>query len=422
MKDIFIKDATIFDPGNPGHNLKSHLLIRNGLIEDIGEEIMPQGTTEVFDAGNMFLSAGWMDLRVDYCDPGHEHREDLVSGSNASAYGGFTSVGLMPDTDPPLYNKGQIEYILSNTRLNPVKIYPLGSLSVKNGSRELTEMYDLAYAGVSAFSSGRQAISDHGFLLRALDYASGVGKPVFLFPENSAVAGHGQINEGLINIQLGIKGSPIVAEEIEISNIIRLAEYSGTPVHISNITSARSVELISRAHESGLQITADVSIHHLQFTDGDLLNFNTNLKLRPPLRTIEDCEALQQAVLSMDYICITSSHTPLEEDKKKCEFEIAYYGAIGTQTLFSQLVSIFGDNWMKAMPAIISRPRQILNLETPSLLKGSRAELTIFDPAETWTFNDSTNKSKSRNSPVWHRLLKGKAKAIFNNNTLKILN
>jgi dihydroorotase len=422
MSIICIKDAMVLDAGSSYNGQQKDIVIENGLISRIGDNIDTNGM-EVISGNGLFVSPGWFDMRVNFWDPGFEYKEDLESGCEAAAYGGFTSVALLPETEPQISGKAQVEYIKSKSAKNIVNIYPTASISQKKDEQVLSEMQDLCRSGAVAFSSGYRAVPDEGFLLRALLYAGNISCPLILFPENKSIAGKGMMNEGLINVQLGLKGIPVLAEEIEIQKIISLCRYSRTRIHISGISSALAVDLLRNAKEEGLPVTADVYMHQLYFSEEDLLDFNTNLKLRPPLRSKEDQVALRNAVLEGVIDCVVSNHTPHEDDSKKCEFDIAAFGATGIQTLFSQFIEVFGtDNLNLFLQTTCINPRRILNIAVPEINEGTSAELTVFDVNSAWKLDENTNKSKSRNNPLWNSELQGKAIAIVNKGCLKVLN
>jgi dihydroorotase len=422
MKKILIRKATIVEPGSRLNGKQNDILVDSGIIWTIGEEL-ESGDAEIIEAEGSFLSPGWLDLRANFWDPGHEYREGMESGIEAAAYGGFTGVALLPETEPRLSSKTGIEYVRNRAAGKAVNLYPLASISREKEGNDLSEMYDLAEAGASGFSSGYRPVSDHGFLTRALLYAGKLNKPFMLLPENRSLTGKGQINEGVISVQLGLSGSPALAEETEISSLISIAEYTGTPVHFSCISTRKGMELVIKAFENGLPVSASVSIHHLYFNEEDLLEFNTNLKLRPPLRTAEDQRFLQDALRKHRFVTVVSDHTPYEEDKKKCEFELAAYGTSGIQTCFSQLIRIYGSNQIDLIVDLLAvRTREIMGIAPVAITEGAAADLTLFDPEAVWMLNEKTNRSRSKESPLWNEEMQGKAVAILNGGILKRLN
>ncbi len=419
MKRILIKSAEIIDPNSPCNGQRKDILIENGIITTVGEGISSDGAEVVGFEGQQ-VSPGWFDMRANFWDPGKEYKEDIDSGSEAAAAGGFTGICLVPETEPAITAKSHVEYIRQKAAGKITDVHVAASISSEKEGTTLTEMYDLVNAGAIAFSSGYRAVHDAGFLLRALLYTSNLDARLILFPQNGSLSAHGVMNEGEINVQLGIKGIPAVAEEIEIQKIISLCRYTKTPVHITCISSQKSISLIEAAKNEGLPVTADVCIHNLCYTDNDLLNFDTNLKLRPPLRSEEDRKALKKAFEEGVIDTIVSDHTPHEFDSKVCEFENAAYGAIGLQTLFSQLCMRFRKGRMEfIINALAIKPRQILGLEIPVIKENEKANMTVFDRNTTWVLDEKTNKSKSKNSPLWGKELKGKALAVVNKGAIR---
>lgn len=416
---VLITSAKIIDPNSEHHGKILDILIDKGIIQ-VGKNLKADGAENIHGEG-LCVSPGWFDMRVNFQDPGHEYREDLLSGCEASAYGGFTGVALMPETEPLISGKSQIEYIKNRTADNIVDVFPVATMLSASGDT-ISEMHDLKQAGAIAFSSGYKSISDEGLLLRAMQYSITLDMPLILTPVNKSLYGKGVMNEGLINVQLGMKGIPVMADEIEVYKFVTLCRYTGAKIHIAGISSMASLRIANAAKKEGLKISTEVFGHHLSFDENDLLNFNTNLKFRPPLRTKEDKTSLQNSLLNGDIDCASSDHHPLEEDLKKCEFEIAGYGASGTQTLFSQLLDVFSENKLaEIINAIAIKPREILGLTIPTIKDGEIANLTIFDPKKDWKLDEKTNKSKSNNNPYWKKDLKGKAIAIINNNKIKYL-
>lgn len=421
MKDILIKGAEIIDPRSAYHRKKTDVLVSGHTIRQVGD-INATGQEDIYDGNGLFLSPGWIDMRANFWDPGHEYKEDINSGSEAAAYGGFTAVAILPETEPRIATKAIVEYIVSKARKQVIEILPLAGISITKDGQDLTEMYDLVNAGAAGFSSGFKSVEDNGFLLRASQYSRELGKPVMVLAENKNIAGKGQVNEGLMSVQLGLKGNPSIAEETEVNTLLEVCRYTGAKMHFSCISTAKSAALILQARREGLQITADVSIHHLYFNENELINFDTNFKLRPPLRTENDQRTLQDIVFENDCFGVVSDHTPHEEDRKKCEFELAAFGASALQTVFPQLLAIYGENNLDKIIEILAyRPCNIMGMQTVTIKEGQYAALTLFDPRRRWTLNNETNRSKATNHPLWGKELVGKAVAIFNKARVKAL-
>jgi dihydroorotase len=422
---LLVTSPTIIDPRSELNGHQKDIVIDNGILKlfDAGSvDVSAFKESEILVGAGLFVSPGWFDMRVNYYDPGYEHREGLLNGCEVSAYGGFTGVALLPETNPGITGKSQVEYIINKTANSIVDVYPMASL-LQEGGENISEMHDLLNAGAIAFSSGYKSIVDEGLLMRAMEYSSILDVPIIITPINKSLYGKGVMHEGKVNVRLGMKGIPAVSEKIEIFKLVNLCRYSGARLHIAGISSCEALMVIEEARREGLQITTEVFGHHLTFNDEDLLSFNTNLKLRPPLRDWHDMEALYNCLNEGIIDCISSDHNPLEEDRKHCEFELAAFGASGTQTLFSQALQVYTQNNLSSLiNAIAIKPREILKIALADITDGQMANLTIFDTGQEWILNDTTNKSRSKNNPYWNKTLKGKAIAVINNNKLKLLN
>ncbi|HTH82308.1 MAG TPA: dihydroorotase [Mucilaginibacter sp.] len=413
--NLLIKSATILDPNSPFNQQVADILIKNGTIAEIAKDI--KADTEVFDATGKQLSPGFFDLNCNVGELGLETKENLKTGTAAAAAGGFTGIALMPNTQPPVHSKAEVEYLLNRAKNNLVDIYPLGTISQKREGKDLAEMYDMYLSGAKAFTDGNRPVQDAGLMERALLYTKGFEALVFSYPEDTAIAGKAKVNEGEMSTLLGMKGIPSLAEELMIARDLYLAEYTGSKIHFSTISTARSVELIRDARKKGLQVTCDVAAHHLVLTDDALAGFDSNYKVKPPLRTHNDVKALIKGLKDNTIDAIVSQHTPHEIEFKDVEFEVAEYGIIGFQTAFSLALKAGLDIELIIQKLAIS-PRVVLDIEVPSIAAGQKANLVIFDKDAEWTYNRENNKSRSYNSPYLSQNLKGKILLTCNNNHL----
>lgn len=337
---VLIRKATILDPLSPFNGQTKDIVVDAGVITAIGDAIeLPDAT--VVAAENMLVSPGWVDIFAHFCDPGFEYRETLQSGAAAAAAGGFTTVFALPNTQPVVANKTAVEYVVQQSKQLPVTILPIGAVTKNCEGKELAEMYDMKASGAAAFSDGLHPIQSAGLLLKALQYVKPFNGVVLQIPDDTSIAPHGLMNEGIVSTQLGLPGKPIMAEEIMVARDIKLARYTNSALHFTGITSPKSVEYIKRAKASGLHITCSVTPYHLFFCDEDLKQYDTNLKVNLPLRTAEDRAALRAAVADGTIDCIASHHLPQNTDQKNCEFEYAKNGMIGLQTVFAVTNSIF---------------------------------------------------------------------------------
>src|ERR1700744_2956961 len=288
--NLLIKSATISDPGSPFNQQVVDVLIEKGQITKIAAHI--DADAENFNAKGKYLSPGFFDLNCNIGELGLETKEDLKTGTRAAAAGGFTGVALMPNTQPPVHSKAEVEYLFNRANNNMVDVSPLGAISHKREGKDMAEMYDMYLSAAKAFTDGNRPVQDAGLMERALLYAQGFDALILSYPEDTAIAGKAKVNEGEISTLLGMKGIPPLAEELMIARDLYLAEYTGSKIHFSTISTTRSVELIKEAKKKGLQVSCDVAVHHLVLTDEALLGFDSLYKVKPPLRTQKDVKAL----------------------------------------------------------------------------------------------------------------------------------
>jgi dihydroorotase len=323
----------------------------------------------------------------------------------------------MPNTIPPVHSKAEIEYLLNRAKKNLVDVYPLGTISHKREGKDLAEMYDMYMSGAKAFTDGNKPVQDAGLMERALLYAQGFEALIFSYPEDTAIAGKAKVNEGEISTLLGMKGIPSLAEELMIARDLYLAEYTGSKIHFSTISTTRSVELIREAKHKGLEVTCDVAAHHLVLTDEALTGFDSLYKVKPPLRTQDDVDSLIGGLIDGTVDAIVSQHTPHEVEFKDVEFEVAEYGIIGLQTAFSLAIKA-GLDINLIIQKLAINPREILNVDIPVIAEGQAANFVLFDLDAEWEYTRKNNRSKSYNSPFIGQNLKGKVLLTCNNNQI----
>jgi dihydroorotase len=413
--NLLIKSATIIDPNSPFHQKVSDILIEKGHITKLASSI--DADVEIFDAKGKYVSPGFFDLNCNIGELGLETKEDLQTGTRAAMAGGFTGLALMPNTQPPVHSKAEVEYLLNRAKNNLVDVYPMGTISHKRDGKDLAEMYDMYLSGAKAFTDGNRPVQDAGLMERALLYTQGFGALILSYPEDTAIAGKAKVHEGEVSTLLGMKGIPSLAEELMIARDLYLAEYTESKIHFSTISTERSVELIKEAKRKGLQVTCDVAAHHLTLTDEALTGFDSQYKVKPPLRTQKDVKALIKGLKDGTIDAIVSQHTPHEVEFKDVEFEVAEYGMIALQTAFSTVLST-GLDISLIVEKLSINPRTILNIQPAVIAEGNKANLTLFDTDAAWEYTRQNNQSKSYNSPFIGQNLKGKVLLAYNNNHL----
>ena len=412
--NLLVKGITIADPNSEFNQKTCDLRVEQGKITAISTQLTPQKGETVFEGKGAVLSPGFFDLNCMIGDPGLETKEDIQTGTAAAKAGGFTGLAVLPNTKPVVQSKGEVEYILNRAKNNLVDVFPIGAISHDLEGKEMAELFDMKNAGAVAFSDGSKAISDDGFMSRALQYGLGFGALLIVYPENKSIAGKAQVNESKNNVLLGMKGVPALAEEMQISRDIFLATYHNAPIHISNISTTGSVALIKKAKKDGAKITCDVAAHQLVFTEELLNDFDSNYKVKPPLRSKTDNKALIAGLKDGTIDAISSQHRPHEIEFKDVEFEIAAYGIIALQTVLPLLLQVGLDSTLIVEKLAIN-PRKLLNLPIPVIEEGAEANFTVYNPAQEWLYNASTNLSKSSNSPLLGKTLKGKVQLVYNN-------
>ena len=415
--NLLVKNVIIADPQSSFNKQECDVRVVDGQIQNIGKLTANHDET-VFEAAGAFLTPGFFDLNCVAGDPGFETKEDIQTLTNAAKAGGFTGLALLPQANPVMQSKSQVEYILNKAKNNLVDVLPVGAISQNREAKELAELFDMQQAGAVAFSDGDRALQDDGFMSRALQYAKGFDALLMVYPENKSIAGKSQINESKNSVLLGMKGLPALAEEMHIARDIFLATYNETKIHISNISTAGAVALIRKAKRDGVQVSCDVTAHHLVFTEELLVDFDSNYKVKPPLRSKADIKALIAGLKDGTIDAITSQHRPEEIEFKNVEFEIAHYGIIALQTVLPLLLKAGLDTGLIAEKLAIN-PRKLLNLAIPVIAKGEKANFTVFNPTEKWLYNAKNNFSKSANSPLLGTELTGKVILVCNNNQFK---
>lgn len=420
--NALIKSATIINENSTFNGKAVDILIEKGIIKKIATSIKNFENFQEIKAKDLHVSIGWFDFRANFCDPGFEYKEDLNSGLKAAAKGGFTGVLVMPSTYPVIDTKSGIEYIINKTKNNIVNAYPAGALSVKCEGNEMAEMYDMHSAGAIAFTDNKKSLNNPGLLTRALLYNQSFNGLVMDFPNDKSLFNNGQINEGITSTRLGLKGIPAIAEELMVIRDLFLAEYCNAAIHLTNITTKKSVQLIKEAKAKGLKVTADTNSYHLLLDETELETFDSNLKVLPPLRTKEDIKALIKGIKEGVIDAICSDHTPQDIENKQCEFDHAKFGMINLQTSFAAMNTALNGKVTLAeiISTITTNPRNILKLAVPKFEVGEMANLTLFSPTTTTTFETTDLVSKSKNTPLVGKKLMGKVYGVVNQNKLEL--
>jgi len=411
---LLIKQARIVDPNSSLNGQISDIFIDDGIITGLGIEIKGSPDKEIKIPG-IHVSPGWVDSFANFGDPGYEFKETLETGAAAAAAGGYTDIMVIPNTNPCIHNKSNVEYIVQKSKSLQVNVHPIGAITKNTEGKELAEMYDMRASGAIALSDGINSIQSSGLLLKALQYVKTFDGILIQLPDDKSINAHGLMNEGIVSTQLGLPGKPAMAEELIVARDIKLARYAESKLHFTGVSSKKSLEYITRGKESGIAISCSVTPYHLFFCDEDMREYDTNLKVNPPLRTKEDRDALQKAISDGTIDCIATHHLPHEFDSKVLEFEYAKYGMIGLETSYAALhtavPSIADEKWIELLSI---NPRRLFGLENATIKKGNKALLTLFDPSKKWKVEEKHIFSKSKNSPFIGKELSGKVLGVIN--------
>jgi len=412
-----LKSVTILDKASEFHNEKVDILIENGLIVNIDFNINNPKNFKEINLTNLHISRGWFDSSVCFGEPGFEDRETIENGLKAASRSGFTAVALQPNTNPVINSRSQIEYIKHKCTNSVVEIYPIGALTSSESNQKLTEMFDMKNGGAICFGNYKKSISNANTLKLALQYTSTFEGIVLSYPEDEVLSNKGMVNENIMSTSLGLKGSPSLSEEVQIMRDLSILQYTGGKLHIPTISTTKSVELIRAAKASKLNVSCSVAVHNLFFSDSNLLNFNTNFKVLPPLRTKDDIKSLIEGVKDGTIDMVTSDHNPLNIELKKTEFNNAEFGTIGLESIFGALNTLFST---KMTIKLLTSGRNIFKIPQNKIEIGEIANLTLFNPNKDYVFSDKHIFSKSKNSIFLDSKLSGKVYGVINKNKLAI--
>ncbi|WP_299252051.1 dihydroorotase [uncultured Aquimarina sp.] len=413
--NLLLKAATIIDPSSPFHNQTVDILIENGIIKDIDALIEAKENVEEIKLDTLHVSQGWFDSSVSFGEPGYEERETISNGLTVAAKSGFTSIAINPNTLPITDTSSSVGFLKGKALQNPVNLHPIGSLTTKSEGIDMAELYDMKQAGAIAFGDYKKSVRNPNLLKIALLYAQNFDGLVLSFPQDNSIAGKGIVNEEEQSTLLGLKGIPALAEELQISRDLFLLEYTGGKLHIPTISTAKSVQLIREAKTNGLQVSCSVSVHHLSLTDEELTTFETNYKVLPPLRTQKDVNSLLEGVKDGTIDMVTSDHQPMDIEHKKVEFDNAKYGTIGLESAFGMLNNILS---IDQTIALLTKGKLIFGVESVSIDKGNKADLSLFTPKGSATFVEKHILSTSKNSAFINKTIKGNAYGIIGNGQL----
>ena len=416
MKSLLIRGGRIIDPSQ-GVDQTGSLLIGEGKILwlETGEATPPQSDYDVLPAQGLIVSPGFIDFHCHLREPGFEEKETIATGTRAAARGGFTTICCMPNTNPPLDNQEAIEYLKSKAVAEGVvRVLPIGCISKGRKGEELVDMAELASVGVIAYSDDGDPVMNSHLMRQALDCSRALGLPIIDHCEDKALTEGGVVNEGELATRLGLAGIPAAAEDNMVARDLELAQQTGGRLHIAHVSTKGSVDLIRRAREKGVAVTAEVTPHHLTLTEETVMHSGTNAKVNPPLRTSRDIQALIQGLKDNVIDIIATDHAPHTEADKQCDFSLAASGISCFETALGSLMSLVHDGHLTLTTLIFKLtcgPAGIIGNRygrLGTLAIGASADVTIFDPDMEWIVDTRAFVSKGKNTPLAGSLLKGK--------------
>lgn len=402
---LLIKNGYIIDPAQ-GVNTGRNLLIEAGRVVGMSGHRDPiPSDTEVFDATGLIVAPGFIDMHVHLREPGQEYKETIASGAAAAVAGGFTTVCAMPNTSPVNDNAAVTRFVIEQAeRAGLADVLPIGSITKNSEGTELAEMGEMKDAGIVAVSDDGRPIPSAGIMRRAMEYARGFDLPLIDHCEDKSLARGGTMHEGHWSIVLGMRGMPAAAEEVDAIRDCALAELTRARVHLAHVSTRGAVAAVRRAKQNGLAVTCEVAPHHWALTDEAVQNYDTNTKMSPPLRSQDHLDAILDGLRDGTVDAIASDHAPHHLDEKELEFDQAPFGIVGLETSIGLALDRLVNEGVISLERLVelcsTNPARILNLQDRGkLTAGARADVTIIDPAMTWTFDVSRSKSKSRNTP-----------------------
>jgi dihydroorotase len=417
---ILLKSVLISDASSSFFGTKKDVLIENGIYRNI-EDSIEDPEAQVIDIEELQISQGWVDVKATFGDPGFEQKETIDSGLNAAAAGGFTHVFITPSTIPVMDNKSVLEYVLRKAEYHTTQLHPMGCVSEKMEGQNLAEMYDMFQSGAKFFMDDQQALSG-GIFYRALLYCKNFGGKIVSIARDESIAAHGMVNEGIASTRTGLKADPSISEIIQLERNIRLLEYTEGRLHITGLSTAEGVSLVRAAKKKGLDITADVHVMNLLFNETSMLDFDTQFKVLPVLRTETDRLSLIQGVLDGTIDTVSSDHRPLDLEEKEIEFDFAGFGCIQLQTVFSNLNTHFPEVIDQFINSLAVKSRVAFGIDIRPIEVGALVDATLFDTTSKWSYLKENNASKAINTPFFGKEFSGKVHGILRNDSYILAN
>jgi dihydroorotase len=412
---LLIKNGHVIDPAS-GQDGVADVLIEDGVVRRVGPNLSTRAGDRVIDGGGLFVAPGFIDMHVHLREPGFEHAETIETGSRAAAAGGFTSICPMPNTSPVNDNATVTSYIIEKARRNAVvNIFPIGAITKGSLGEELAAIGAMREAGAVAISDDGRPVMNAQLMRRAMEYARGFNIPVINHCEDLHLSAGGDMHEGLESVRLGLRGIPGCSEEVMVARDILLAEVTGARYHVAHISSRHSVEMVQFAKSRGMAVTSEATPHHLDLADRDMKPYDSNYKMKPPLRSCGDVDEVLAGVVSGAIDAIATDHAPHPGSEKMQEFEKCPFGILGLETALGvtleRLIHPGKISLKRLVEMFTLNPARILGLNRGTLSPGTPGDVTIFSTDREWTYDVNKSFSKSRNSPYDGRTFRGGAVA-----------
>jgi dihydroorotase len=414
---LLIRGGRIIDPSQE-IDMTASLLIKEGKILWLGTETPPEEDYAVMDADGLIVCPGFIDMHCHLRQPGYEAKETIATATHAAARGGFTTLCAMPNTNPPMDNAETLNYVRTvAAKEGVVRVWPIGCVTAGRKGEALANLSEMEFNGAVGFSDDGSPVSNNDIMRQALEYSKNFNRPIIDHCENTFMTQGGQVNDGPVALEMGLRGMPASAEELMVKRDIDLARETGGHIHIAHVSTALSADLIRAAKEEGLRITAEVTPHHLTLTEEDVLKYGTLAKVNPPLRTKGDTIALLRALNDAVIDIIATDHAPHTTEDKICAFKDAAFGISGLETALGSLVDLIFKSELtlnNMIAALTVGPAHTLGYQSLGTLElGAPADICIFDLHKEWVVDPEKFASKGKNTPLTGRKLKGKVMGTF---------
>lgn len=417
MASLIIRNGRVMDPAS-GHDSTADVLILDGRIAAVGPNIEAPGSIEVQDATGQVVAPGFLDIHVHLREPGFEHAETIETGGKAAAAGGFTTVCCMPNTSPVNDNATVTSYIIERARqYSPVNVFPIGAITKGSAGEELASIGAMRRAGAVAISDDGRPVMNSQVMRRAMELARGWDIPVIDHCEDLNLSAGGDMHEGVTSVRRGLRGIPSASEDVMVARDLLLAEVTGARVHIAHLSTVNAAAMVAYAKANGLRVSAEVTPHHFVLADEDAAPYDSNYKMRPPLRARRDIRSVIDALVSGAIEVIATDHAPHAGSEKMQEFERCPFGITGLETAIAlsleTLVHSGRISLMKMIGLFTTGPARVMGLPRGTLAVGAPGDVTLFDPDLHWTYDVNRTCSKSKNSPFHGRSFRGSQTATI---------